>query len=83
MNFVLNGKNRGNNVVNIVWKLAEPIAKDLGLKIWDIKFLKEGSNYYLRIFIDNERNNLYNYKQIKRLNCIFIHGGLGNEKRGY
>ena len=46
--------NRGNNVVNIVWKLAEPIAKDLGLKIWDIKFLKEGSNYYLRIFIDSE-----------------------------
>lgn len=54
MNFVLNGKNRGNNVVNIVWKLAEPIAKDLGFKIWDIKFLREGSNYYLRIFIDNE-----------------------------
>ena len=50
----MNGKNRGNNVVNIVWKLAEPIAKDLGLKIWDIKFLKEGSNYYLRIFIDSE-----------------------------
>lgn len=54
VNFDLNKKNNGNSVVNVVWKLAEPIANNLDLKIWDIKFLKEGSNYYLRIFIDSE-----------------------------
>lgn len=54
MNFILNKKNHGNSVVNVVWELAKPIANKLGLEIWDIKFLKEGSNYYLRIFIDSE-----------------------------
>lgn len=54
MNFVLNKKNHGNSVVNAVWELVAPIANNLGLEIWDIKFLKEGVNYYLRIFIDSE-----------------------------
>lgn len=44
-------KNRGNTVLT-VWKMAEPIAKKLGLEIWDVNFVKEGSNWYLRIFID-------------------------------
>lgn len=51
----MNNKHHKNNIVNTVWDLAKPIAKDLGFNIWDIKFLKEGSNYYLRIFID--KNN--------------------------
>ncbi len=42
------------NVVTKVWELAEPIAKDLGLSIWDITFQKEGADHYLRIFIDKE-----------------------------
>lgn len=45
------GKKDSNTVLK-VWELAEPIAKSLGLDIWDIRFLKEGSLYYLRIFID-------------------------------
>lgn len=50
----MNKKSHGNNIVSTVWKLAEPIANNLGLDIWDIKFVKEGSGYYLRIFIDSE-----------------------------
>lgn len=33
-------------------ELALPIAEKLGLEIWDICFVKEGSEYYLRIIID-------------------------------
>jgi len=40
------------NTVSVVRKLAEPIAAELGLSIWDIRFLKEGGLWYLRIFID-------------------------------
>lgn len=40
------------NTVSAVRKLAEPIAAELGLSIWDIRFLKEGGLWYLRIFID-------------------------------
>ncbi|MDR0949502.1 MAG: ribosome maturation factor RimP [Lachnospiraceae bacterium] len=32
--------------------LAEPITTSYGLEIYDIDYLKEGSEYYLRIYID-------------------------------
>jgi len=45
-------KRKGGNVVNAVWEIAEPLAEELGLILWDVKFLKEGANWYLRIIID-------------------------------
>lgn len=33
--------------------IKQPI-ESLGLKLWDVKFLKEGASWYLRIFIDSE-----------------------------
>lgn len=42
------------NVVSEVWNIASPLARQLGLILWDVKFVKEGSNWYLRIFIDKE-----------------------------
>lgn len=47
-------KRKGGNVVTTVWEIAEPLAKELGLILWDVKFQKEGTNWYLRIFIDKE-----------------------------
>ncbi|MDQ5983517.1 MAG: Ribosome maturation factor RimP [Eubacteriales bacterium SKADARSKE-1] len=41
-----------SNTVSQVESLAIKLAGDLGLSIWDVKFLKEGSSWYLRIFID-------------------------------
>ncbi len=38
--------------VSKVFEIVEPFAKELGLEIWDIKYLKEGASYFLRIFID-------------------------------
>ncbi|MBQ6708128.1 MAG: ribosome maturation factor RimP [Clostridia bacterium] len=43
-----------NGVAAKVWDIAEPIAKELGLKLWDIRFLKEGAEWYLRVFIDKD-----------------------------
>ena len=40
------------NTVGLVWEIAEPIAKELGLTLWDVRFQKEGANWFLRIFID-------------------------------
>lgn len=47
-------KRKGGNTVNTVWNIAEPLAKELGLILWDVKFVKEGANWYLRIFIDKD-----------------------------
>lgn len=47
-------KGKGGNTVNAVWEIAEPIAQSLGLEIWDVRFEKEGADWFLRIFIDKE-----------------------------
>ena len=43
---------RPGNTAAAVWKLAQPIAEGLGLTVWDVRFVKEGALWYLRIFID-------------------------------
>lgn len=35
-----------------VQQLAEPVAGQLGLEVWDVRYEKEGGSWYLRIFID-------------------------------
>ena len=45
---------KGKNTVAVVEELAAPIAADLGLRIWDVRYLKEGSQWFLRIFIDKD-----------------------------
>lgn len=45
---------KGGNTVKIVWDIVEPFAGELGLRIWDVRFLKEGSSWFLRIFIDKD-----------------------------
>lgn len=42
------------NTVQRVEEIVTPYAQELGLEIWDITFKKEGTDWYLRIFIDKE-----------------------------
>ncbi|MBR7098217.1 MAG: ribosome maturation factor RimP, partial [Clostridia bacterium] len=46
-------KKNGGSVVATVKKLAEPIAESLGYELWDVEYVKEGADYYLRITIDS------------------------------
>ncbi len=46
-------KKNGGNVAAIVKALAEPIAQELGYELWDVEYVKEGAEYYLRITIDS------------------------------
>ena len=45
---------KNGNTAAVVRALAEPYAKELGLEIWDVKFVKEGAMWYLRIYIDSQ-----------------------------
>lgn len=49
-----NEKRNIRNVAGTVWELAEPIAEELGYVIWDVEFVREGSEWYLRITIDSD-----------------------------
>ncbi|MDO4566273.1 MAG: ribosome maturation factor RimP [Oscillospiraceae bacterium] len=37
-----------------LFEAAEPIARELGLKLWDTLFVKEGSSWHLRAVIDKD-----------------------------
>ena len=41
-------------IAGAVAPLAEPITAELGLLLWDIRFVKEGATWILRVVIDRE-----------------------------
>ena len=41
-------------VADAVRPMVLPITESLGLDLWDVEFVKEGSEYFLRIYIDRE-----------------------------
>ena len=47
-------KSKGGVTVSKVRELCEPIVKDFGLSLWDVRYEKEGADWYLRIFIDKD-----------------------------
>lgn len=50
----LMAKGKGGNTVAAVTAIVQPIAEQLGLRLWDVRFVKEGAQWYLRIFIDKD-----------------------------
>ena len=42
------------NTVSRVTEIITPYAHQLGLEIWDVRFAKEGTDWYLRI-LKNKR----------------------------
>ena len=47
-------KKSNGGVVGTVKKIAEPLAEELGYFLWDVEYVKEGADMYLRITIDSE-----------------------------
>ena len=45
---------KGGNTVALVTDLAKPITEELGLYLWDVRFEKEGADWFLRILIDSD-----------------------------
>ena len=43
-----------SSIIQTVWDLAEPIAEEIGVSLWDVRFEKEGASWFLRILIDRE-----------------------------
>lgn len=40
------------DIVDLIYKISEPIISEFGFELVDVEFVKEGSSYFLRIFID-------------------------------
>lgn len=46
------GTNMKINIAQVIAELAKPIVEDLNYELVDVEFVKEGANWYLRIYID-------------------------------
>lgn len=42
------------NTVSVATQIAQPVADEMKLLLWDVRFEKEGSYWFLRYFIDKE-----------------------------
>ena len=42
------------NTAQICTELALPVAEQIGVELWDVRFEKEGTEWYLRFFIDKD-----------------------------
>ena len=42
------------NIAEQVWDFLLPVVNGLGYYLWDVEYVKEGSEWYLRITIDSE-----------------------------
>ena len=41
-------------VTETVWRLAEPIVAEQGCSIWDVEYVREGAERFLRIYVDKD-----------------------------
>ena len=41
-------------VTELVAKLAQPVVEEKGCELWDVEYVREGSERFLRIYLDKE-----------------------------
>ena len=44
----------GQTTVQTVEQLVRPVLEGMGLRLWDVRFEKEGPDWYLRVLIDRD-----------------------------
>ena len=47
-------KGKGGGTVGTVEALVMPVLEQLGMRLWDVRFEKEGPDWFLRIYIDRD-----------------------------
>lgn len=43
-----------SGIAAVCRSLAEPFAEQLGLRLWDVRYVKEGAEWYLRFLVDKD-----------------------------
>jgi len=50
---------KGKKATEIVEEIVKPVCDEMGLILWDVRFEKEGSDWFLRVFIDKDNEGVY------------------------
>ena len=43
-----------SKITDIVTQLADPAARELGLELWDVEYVREAGQWFLRIYVDKD-----------------------------
>lgn len=47
-----------SKVEETIWKLAEPVALECGVELVEVEYVKEGTEWFLRLYIDKEMTSV-------------------------
>ncbi len=47
-------KSSSKNVITVVREALTPVIENLGYELWDVEYVKEGADWFLRFTIDSE-----------------------------
>mgnify|MGYP000257846509 CR=1 FL=1 len=61
-------------VTETVRELALPVVEEQGCKLWDVEYVREAGQWYLRIYIDKDGG-------VNILDCEAIHGDIQQRVR--
>lgn len=39
-------------ITEMVWQFAEPVVQEHGCSLWDVEYVREGADWFLRLYID-------------------------------
>ena len=48
------GKTQQGSAVKVVEALVRPVVEGMNLRLWDVRFEKEGPDWFLRVLIDRD-----------------------------
>ena len=43
-----------SKVTDTVWNLARPLAEAQGVELWDVEYVKEAGQWFLRVYLDKD-----------------------------
>ena len=43
-----------SKVTETVWNLAQPLAAEQGVELWDVEYVKEAGQWFLRVYLDKD-----------------------------
>ncbi|MEG1782146.1 MAG: ribosome maturation factor RimP [Oscillospiraceae bacterium] len=50
---------KGKKATEVVEEIVKPVCDEMGLVLWDVRFEKEGPEWYLRVFIDKDEGGIF------------------------
>ena len=70
-------------VTDLVTQLAQPVVESFGCELWDVEYVREGSERYLRIYLDKDGGiDIEDCEKVHRaMDCLAgaIYAAMANE----